>query len=169
MTSTGAATSSNGSVASSTTRHGRSSGACELAAGSRPSTAGKAAIAHTSHRAWPGAAPTHAARAQGPRRRHRPRRHRGDPVPSRPRHSGDAVLDVADNCPRLANANQANLDGDALGDVCDPDDDGDGVADVADNCPRNANANQANADGDPQGDACDPDDDNDGGLISDAK
>ncbi|MEZ4472574.1 MAG: thrombospondin type 3 repeat-containing protein [bacterium] len=37
------------------------------------------------------------------------------------------MASTANNCPRNANPNQANLDGDALGDVCDPDDDGDGV------------------------------------------
>lgn len=33
---------------------------------------------------------------------------------------GDAVGDVADNCPAAANANQSDLDGDGTGDVCDP-------------------------------------------------
>ncbi|MSP91766.1 MAG: hypothetical protein EXR79_08175 [Myxococcales bacterium] len=33
---------------------------------------------------------------------------------------GDGVLNVKDNCPTTANAEQANKDGDALGDVCDP-------------------------------------------------
>jgi len=40
----------------------------------------------------------------------------------------DTVGDNADNCVNDANTNQANLDGDALGDVCDPDMDGDGIA-----------------------------------------
>jgi hypothetical protein len=74
---------------------------------------------------------------------------------------GDGVNDTADNCPSVANANQANHDGDANGDACDPDDDNDAVADASDNCPRLANTNQANHDGDANGDACDPDDDND--------
>ena len=30
-----------------------------------------------------------------------------------------AVLDITDNCPVLANSNQANIDGDTMGDVCD--------------------------------------------------
>ncbi|HEX2085518.1 MAG TPA: thrombospondin type 3 repeat-containing protein, partial [Solirubrobacteraceae bacterium] len=47
-----------------------------------------------------------------------------------------------------------NLDGDALGDACDPDDDGDGVADAGDNCPRVPNAAQHDADADGVGDAC---------------
>ena len=40
----------------------------------------------------------------------------------------DNVGDNADNCVNDANADQANLDGDALGDACDPDMDGDGIA-----------------------------------------
>ncbi|HEU0030189.1 MAG TPA: LamG domain-containing protein [Kofleriaceae bacterium] len=70
--------------------------------------------------------------------------------------------DAVDNCVSVKNADQANHDGDAAGDVCDPDDDNDGVPDGSDNCVFVANANQANNDGDAQGDACDPDDDNDG-------
>ncbi|MDA8962900.1 thrombospondin type 3 repeat-containing protein [Pseudomonadales bacterium] len=40
----------------------------------------------------------------------------------------DNVGDNADNCINDANADQANLDGDTLGDTCDPDMDGDGIA-----------------------------------------
>jgi DNA/RNA endonuclease G (NUC1)/methionine-rich copper-binding protein CopC len=68
----------------------------------------------------------------------------------------DGVPDTADNCPFVSNANQANLDGDALGDACDPDDDNDGVLDAVDNCPTIANADQADGDGDGIGNACDP-------------
>jgi hypothetical protein len=60
----------------------------------------------------------------------------------------------------VANTDQANNDGDALGDVCDPDDDNDGVEDGDDNCPTVANTDQADNDGDGLGDACDNDDDN---------
>jgi len=42
----------------------------------------------------------------------------------------DGVLDVDDNCPQTPNADQANNDGDALGDVCDEDDDEDGLPDA---------------------------------------
>lgn len=43
---------------------------------------------------------------------------------------GDGVEDSADNCPDVANADQANYDADALGDACDSDDDNDGLLDV---------------------------------------
>ena len=75
---------------------------------------------------------------------------------------GDNVPDAVDNCPALANADQANADGDGQGDTCDPDDDNDGRADGADNCPALPNAGQEDVDGDGQGDPCDLDDDNDG-------
>ncbi|MEM7360221.1 MAG: thrombospondin type 3 repeat-containing protein [Pseudomonadota bacterium] len=39
----------------------------------------------------------------------------------------DLVLDNADNCPLVANFDQADLDGDNIGDLCDADADGDGV------------------------------------------
>ncbi len=45
---------------------------------------------------------------------------------------GDKVLDGSDNCPELANADQANADGDSQGDACDDDDDNDNVADAMD-------------------------------------
>jgi len=74
---------------------------------------------------------------------------------------GDGVADSVDNCPNVANANQADTDGDGEGDACDTDDDNDTVLDVADNCPLVANADQLDTDGDGEGDACDTDDDND--------
>ncbi|MEY8199012.1 MAG: thrombospondin type 3 repeat-containing protein [Colwellia sp.] len=39
----------------------------------------------------------------------------------------DNLVDASDNCPFVSNANQANLDGDGFGDVCDSDIDGDGM------------------------------------------
>ena len=77
---------------------------------------------------------------------------------------GDGINDDVDNCPAVANADQADLDHDGQGDACDPDDDNDGVMDSADNCPVLANPDQADFDHDGQGDACDLDDDNDGVL-----
>ena len=75
---------------------------------------------------------------------------------------GDGVLDADDNCPQNSNPNQENLDGDALGDACDPDDDGDTVPDTVDNCPADRNGSQGDLDGDGEGDVCDLDDDGDG-------
>ncbi len=74
----------------------------------------------------------------------------------------DGVLDVNDNCPLVANANQEDNDGDLEGDVCDNDDDNDGILDAEDNCPFTANPDQADGDGDGIGDVCDDDLDNDG-------
>jgi len=42
----------------------------------------------------------------------------------------DTVIDALDNCPNDANTNQSNIDGDMLGDVCDPDVDGDGLLNI---------------------------------------
>jgi hypothetical protein len=51
---------------------------------------------------------------------------------------GDGVLNFIDNCPSLANAGQQDLDGDHLGDVCDPDIDNDGVFNADDCEPEDA-------------------------------
>jgi MBG domain-containing protein/thrombospondin type 3 repeat protein len=66
----------------------------------------------------------------------------------------DGVPNTADNCPFIANADQADLDRDGAGDACDPDDDGDGAADTIDNCPVLSNPNQLDEDRDGTGDAC---------------
>lgn len=75
---------------------------------------------------------------------------------------GDGISDAADNCPTVANADQADADNDGAGDACDtcPNDadddaDGDSVCGDVDNCPSTANADQADTDGDGTGDACD--------------
>ncbi|NND01134.1 MAG: hypothetical protein HKN85_13215, partial [Gammaproteobacteria bacterium] len=41
----------------------------------------------------------------------------------------DGIPNDTDNCPFVANADQADLDGDGLGNACDADDDGDGMSD----------------------------------------
>ncbi len=93
----------------------------------------------------------------------------------------DGVTDATDNCPTVANANQANGDGGTAGDACE-DTDGDGVVDASDicpvdnpndgdvdgycasedNCPTADNADQADFDDDTIGDVCDDDWDGDG-------
>lgn len=45
---------------------------------------------------------------------------------------GDGIAGEFDNCPDVANPDQANADGDGQGDLCDSDDDNDGVADATD-------------------------------------
>lgn len=79
---------------------------------------------------------------------------------------GDGVCELSDNCDVVANAGQSDLDGDGLGDACEPDADDDGVIDDVDNCLSTANTDQADADADGEGDACDADDDDDG--VNDA-
>ena len=74
---------------------------------------------------------------------------------------GDTFTNAVDNCPLVGNSDQADTDGDGLGNVCDPDDDGDTILDGADNCPLAANPGQEDVDGDGLGDACDPDIDGD--------
>jgi len=49
---------------------------------------------------------------------------------------GDGIKDGVDNCPFDANPSQLNSDGDAGGDVCDPDDDNDSEKDETDCAPK---------------------------------
>lgn len=88
----------------------------------------------------------------------------------------DGVDDAVDNCPDKANPEQADYDGDRIGDACDPDvdgdyinDDGDGsgvagdnpckgfplVFNCDDNCPREKNSSQKDDDKDGHGSDCD--------------
>jgi hypothetical protein len=55
---------------------------------------------------------------------------------------GDTVADPADNCPTVANIDQADSDRDGRGNPCD-------------NCPRKVNRDQSDWDRDRRGDACD--------------
>ncbi len=72
----------------------------------------------------------------------------------------DGVLDLIDNCPVYANADQGDRDGDGIGDACE-DADGDGRGDAVDNCVDIPNPSQADSDGDGLGNACDPANDGD--------
>jgi MYXO-CTERM domain-containing protein len=74
----------------------------------------------------------------------------------------DGVPDAIDNCAAVANPKQTDSNDDGKGDACD-DSDGDGVLDGKDNCPLVANANQADANKNGMGDACE-DTDGDGIL-----
>lgn len=66
----------------------------------------------------------------------------------------DGRLTTADNCPSVSNADQANLDGDGLGDVCDDDDDGDGLSDAVEGV-LGTNPRSGDSDGDGKTDAAD--------------
>ena len=52
---------------------------------------------------------------------------------------GDSLFEGSDNCPSHANTNQADLDSDGNGDVCDDDRDGDGFPNQVDGCPEDKN------------------------------
>jgi len=69
----------------------------------------------------------------------------------------DGVCGNVDNCPLVPNADQADTDGDNVGDACNDadDNDGDEWSNERDNCPTTANPTQADADQDGMGDVCD--------------
>jgi len=80
---------------------------------------------------------------------------------------GDLVDDRSDNCPTVANADQADLDGDLIGDLCDPDIDGDGIYNTTDGCSNGESGWTSDEVTDLDGDGCrdsteDDDDDGDG-------
>ena len=83
----------------------------------------------------------------------------------------DGIATSVDNCPSVANTAQADLDGDNLGNVCDPDMDNDGIDNGDDTCPDGEANWQSTTGSDWDGDGCkdneDPDIDNDG-ISNDA-
>ena len=79
-------------------------------------------------------------------------------------YDNDGVDDLVDNCPAVANTDQADLDGDLIGNVCDDDIDGDNVSND-DELTNGTNPWEADTDGDGTNDDVDTyplDYDNDG-------
>lgn len=71
-----------------------------------------------------------------------------------PDSDNDGVIDRTDNCPRVENPDQADLNRNNIGDACE-DSDLDGIINAEDNCPEHPNPNQQDEDGDGSGDHCD--------------
>lgn len=70
----------------------------------------------------------------------------------------DGVPNTEDNCPHVANTDQADVNHNGQGDACD-DFDRDGVVTSKDNCPDTPNLDQRDTDHDGIGDVCDTYDD----------
>lgn len=70
----------------------------------------------------------------------------------------DTIPNKTDNCPAVANPDQADIDASGEGDACE-DFDRDGVMNPVDNCPDTPNRAQTNKDADEYGDECDESDD----------
>ena len=75
----------------------------------------------------------------------------------------DGIIDDIDNCPSIANEDQADNDSDGEGDVCDSDDDNDGTNDEDDAFPFD-DTESLDTDSDGIGNNEDEDDDDDGFL-----
>lgn len=78
----------------------------------------------------------------------------------------DGIENMLDNCAKIANPGQEDMDSDLRGDACDDDIDGDGIKNDKDNCPFAKDKSQLDSENDGIGDVCDDDDDNDGAPDS---